>query len=81
MDSVLNGSSLLADDATVDLAKEFEASKVQEVVDKLDRELVGLVPIKTRIREIAALLLVERLRRRFGLSAEVRTPEAMVTGR
>ena len=80
MDSVLNGSSLLADDATVDLAKEFEASKVQEVVDKLDRELVGLVPIKTRIREIAALLLVERLRRRFGLSAETPTLHMSFTG-
>ena len=80
MDSVLNGSSLLADDATVDLAKELEASKVQEVVDKLDRELVGLVPIKTRIREIAALLLVERLRRRFGLSAETPTLHMSFTG-
>ena len=80
MGSVLNGSSLLADDATVDLAKEFEASKVQEVVDKLDRELVGLVPIKTRIREIAALLLVERLRRRFGLSAETPTLHMSFTG-
>jgi len=80
MDSVLNGASLLADDATVDLAKEFEASKVQEVIDKLDRELVGLVPVKTRIREIAALLLVERLRRRFGLSAETPTLHMSFTG-
>jgi probable Rubsico expression protein CbbX len=80
VDSVLNGTGQLADDATVDLAKEFEASKVQEVIDKLDRELVGLVPIKTRIREIAALLLVERLRRRFGLSAETPTLHMNFTG-
>jgi probable Rubsico expression protein CbbX len=80
MNSVQSGSELLADDAVVDLAKEFEASKVQEVIDKLDRELVGLVPVKTRIREIAALLLVERLRRRFGLSAETPTLHMSFTG-
>jgi probable Rubsico expression protein CbbX len=70
----------LDDDATVDLEREFEASKVQEVIDKLDRELIGLVPIKTRIREIAALLLVERLRRRFGISAETPTLHMSFTG-
>lgn len=70
----------LADDATVDLEREFEASKVQEVIDKLDRELIGLVPVKTRIREIAALLLVERLRRRFGISAETPTLHMSFTG-
>ena len=48
----------------VDLQAEFEASNIDEVIDKLDRELVGLKPVKTRIREIAALLLVDRLRRR-----------------
>ena len=41
----------LADDAPVDLQAEFEASHVKDVIDKLDRELVGLVPVKTRIRE------------------------------
>ena len=71
---------LLAEDATVDLNGEFEASNVQEVIDKLDRELIGLVPVKTRIREIAALLLVERLRRRFGLSAETPTLHMSFTG-
>ncbi|RVA01033.1 CbbX protein, partial [Mesorhizobium sp. M7A.F.Ca.US.001.02.1.1] len=45
-----------AQDATVDLQAEFEASNIDEVMDKLDRELVGLKPVKTRIREIAALL-------------------------
>ncbi len=37
-------------------------------VDSLDVDLVGLTPVKTRIREIAALLLVDRARGRFGLS-------------
>ncbi len=57
----------LPDDAPVDLAGVFRDSQVQEVLDKLDRELVGLKPIKTRIREIAALLLVDRVRKSLGL--------------
>jgi probable Rubsico expression protein CbbX len=40
------------------------------VLDQLDSELVGLVPVKTRIREIAALLVVDRLRREHGLASE-----------
>jgi probable Rubsico expression protein CbbX len=39
------------------------------VLDALDLELVGLTPVKTRLREIAALLLVDRLRARFGIEA------------
>ena len=40
------------------------------VLDQLDSELVGLAPVKTRIREIAALLVVDRLRREHGLASE-----------
>ena len=42
---------------------------IQELLSTLDAELVGLAPVKTRIREIAALLLVEKLRSEVGLSA------------
>jgi probable Rubsico expression protein CbbX len=42
---------------------------VDNVLDALDRELVGLAPVKTRIREIAALLLVDSQRARFGLTS------------
>ncbi|MGH3771615.1 MAG: CbbX protein, partial [Pseudonocardiaceae bacterium] len=55
-------------DARVNLAKEREATGIDEVFDSLDADLVGLAPVKTRIREIAALLLVDRARARFGLS-------------
>ncbi len=65
---------------TVDLEAEFEASNIQEVLDKLDRELIGLKPVKTRIREIAALLLVDRLRRQFELSSETPTLHMNFTG-
>ena len=70
----------LPDDATVDLARERAAAAVDAVLDSLDRELVGLAPAKTRIREIADLLLVDRARARFGLSAEPPSLHMCFTG-
>jgi probable Rubsico expression protein CbbX len=70
----------LPDDMPVDLEAEFKASNIQEVLDKLDRELIGLKPVKTRIREIAALLLVDRLRKKFELSSETPTLHMCFTG-
>jgi probable Rubsico expression protein CbbX len=70
----------LPDGTTVNLEAEFKASNVQEVLDKLDRDLVGLKPVKTRIREIAALLLVDRLRNKMQLSSEVPTLHMCFTG-
>lgn len=64
----------------IDLEAEFQASNVQEVLDKLDRELVGLKPVKTRIREIAALLLVDRVRRQLQLTSETPTLHMCFTG-
>lgn len=61
--------SRLPDDTPVDLEGVVRDSQVQEVLDKLDRELIGLKPIKTRIREIAALLLVDRVRKSLGLTS------------
>jgi probable Rubsico expression protein CbbX len=54
--------------STVDLNRAFEESGLCAVLDQLDRELVGLRPVKARIREIAALLLVDRARAQFGLT-------------
>lgn len=76
----LNPETSLADDASVDLQAEFEASNIDAVMDKLDRELVGLAPVKTRIREIAALLLVDRLRQKFGISSAQPTLHMNFTG-
>jgi probable Rubsico expression protein CbbX len=45
-------------------------TKLDAVLDQLDGELVGLTPVKSRIREIAALLVVDRLRRGHGLASE-----------
>ena len=60
---------VLAADATVTLAAERVAAGVDEVFAGLDRDLVGLVPVKRKVEEIAALLLVDRVRQRFGLEA------------
>ena len=59
----------VADDR-IDLEALYAESSIGATLDQLDRELVGLLPVKTRIREIAALLLVEKARRCLGLEAE-----------
>ncbi len=67
-------------EARADLRREYEESGVGAVLEELDRELVGLVPVKTRIREIAALLLVERARKKLGLAHETPTLHMSFTG-
>jgi probable Rubsico expression protein CbbX len=62
-------ADLLPPDATVSFAAEREAADIDEVFEALDNDLVGLVPVKKKVQEIAALLLVDRARRRFGLDA------------
>lgn len=64
----------------IDLNAEWQAAGIQEVLDELDRQLIGLQPVKRRIREIAALLLVERGRRRMGLTHEAPTLHMSFTG-
>jgi len=66
--------------AEVDLRAEFDSAGISEVLARLDRELVGLAPVKTRIREISSLLLVERVRRKFALSSEPPTLHMSFTG-
>jgi probable Rubsico expression protein CbbX len=67
-------------EARADLRREYEESGVGAVLEELDRELIGLVPVKTRIREIAALLLVERARKKLGLAHETPTLHMSFTG-
>src|SRR5690349_15970113 len=66
--------------ATIDLDAAYRESGVGEVLEQLDRDLIGLKPVKARIREIAALLLVDKLRRDLGLSAEPPTLHMSFTG-
>jgi probable Rubsico expression protein CbbX len=53
---------------------------IEPVLAQLDHELVALVPVKRRLREIAALLVVDELRRRAGLSASRPTLHMCFTG-
>jgi probable Rubsico expression protein CbbX len=63
-----NEEQTLPPDAEIDLAEDRADTGMDEVFKALDAELVGLTPVKSRIREIAALLLVDRARARFGVS-------------
>ncbi|WP_128292755.1 CbbX protein [Afifella aestuarii] len=65
---------------SVDLQREFEESGVGDVLRELDETLVGLAPVKKRIRETAALLLVERARKQLGLAYEAPTLHMSFTG-
>jgi len=70
------------DDAAsqLDLEAVFRESHIGEVLDQLERELIGLEPVKGRIRDIAALLLVDKLRRSLGLSAGAPSLHMSFTG-
>ena len=52
----------------VNLKDEYNNTEIQSILDILDAELIGLKPVKTRIREISALLLIDRLRQKLGLT-------------
>jgi probable Rubsico expression protein CbbX len=54
--------------ARVDLQALLHDANVQDVLDGLDRELIGLLPVKQRIREIAAYLVVSKARANLGLT-------------
>ena len=64
----------------VNLRDELEAVGIEEILAQLDRELIGLRPVKTRIREIASLLLIERIRKRMGLASGAPTLHMSFTG-
>jgi probable Rubsico expression protein CbbX len=64
----------------LDLEAVFRESQIGEVLDGLERELIGLAPVKARIRDIAALLLVDKLRASLGLSAGAPSLHMSFTG-
>jgi probable Rubsico expression protein CbbX len=55
-------------------------SQVEAVMDELDHDLVGLAPVKQRIRDIAALLVVDKLRLAHGLQAQTPSLHMSFTG-
>lgn len=66
--------------SAIDLRAEYVESGVKDVLDELDRTLIGLAPVKQRIKETAALLLVERARKRLGLAHETPTLHMSFSG-
>jgi probable Rubsico expression protein CbbX len=62
-------TELLQPDATVTLSDERSTAGIDDIFTALNNELVGLVPVKKKVEEIASLLLVDRVRQKFGLSA------------
>lgn len=67
-------------DDSADISAILHESQITEVLQKLDQELVGLNSVKTRIREIAALLLIDRLRRSLELTARPPSLHMSFTG-
>ncbi|MGA1289508.1 MAG: AAA family ATPase, partial [Rubrivivax sp.] len=55
-------------------------SGIESVMDELDRDLIGLVPVKQRIRDIAALLVIDRLRAGLGLASQAPSLHMSFTG-
>jgi probable Rubsico expression protein CbbX len=56
------------------------AGTVAEVLDELERDLIGLAPVKSRVRDIAALLVIDKLRMKIGLRAEPPSLHMSFTG-
>ena len=65
---------------TIDLKALWNESGVQTVLDALDAELIGLAPVKQRIREIASLLVVDKVRRSLELEAGAPSLHMSFTG-
>jgi probable Rubsico expression protein CbbX len=53
----------------INLQEEYAKTEIAKILNLLDEELVGLAPVKARIREVAALLLIDKLRKNLGISA------------
>ena len=66
--------------AACTVAEVLAQSQVEAVMDELDRDLIGLAPIKQRIRDIAALLVIDKLRGNLGLQAQTPSLHMSFTG-
>ena len=67
-------------ESTIDLRAIWNESGVEAVLAKLDAELIGLAPVKKRIREIASLLVVDKVRRDMQLAAGAPSLHMSFTG-
>ena len=67
--------------SSIDLASTYLESGVSKIIEQLDCDLIGLKPVKTRIKEIAALLLIERAREELDLPVSTPSLHMSFTGR
>ncbi len=81
------GSAVAAVDFTAavsggeaDVQSVVRSSRVHEVLEEMDEELVALAPVKRRVREISALLVIDRLRQEMGLRSQRPTLHMSFTG-
>lgn len=71
----------IPEDAEAGTVEEFMYKDgVKDILEKLDNDMVGLIPVKSRVREIAALLVVDKLRRNLGLDTSVPSLHMCFTG-
>ena len=77
----LRAPLMTCSDDPIDLRAAYEAAGIQTMLDGLDRDLIGLRPVKARIREIAALLVVNRARQQVGLDTKAPSLHMSFTGR
>ena len=70
----------VASDTPRTVAQVLADSQVEAVMDELDADLIGLAPVKARIRDIAALLVIDRLRALHGLAAQAPSLHMCFTG-
>jgi len=80
VDTIGDPMTDVPDDLEVDTGKLFGDTRIFEVLDALDRELVALDVVKRRVREIASLLLIDRLRRSLSLESDQPTLHMSFTG-
>ncbi len=67
-------------DGEADVESVVQSSRVHEVLDELDRDLVAMAPVKARVHEIAALLVIDRLRDQMQLGSQPPTLHMSFTG-
>ncbi len=72
--------SAAVSDGVADVQSVVRTSQVQAVLEEMDRDLIAMRPVKRRIREVAALLVIDRLREEMGLSSQRPTLHMSFTG-
>lgn len=77
---VTDASGTTALPSAVDLHAILSDANVFEVLDQLDRELIGLAPVKRRIREIASFLVISKARAQMGIEAQTPSLHMCFTG-